>query len=260
MNEYAIASILEGLAKEYPVELVNRQLADVPRIAFHIHLALKTSKRTAVEALSLCDIGGGIGLFSLGCAALGFRRVLLIDDFSDPINQEVGDGVLDLHRRYGVEVVSRDVVSQGLQGINSNCNVITSFDSMEHWHQSPKKLLRDAIDGLDPTGSVILGVPNCVNLRKRLSVPFGIGKWSSMQEWYESTRFRGHVREPDVADLEYIAKDLRLEDVKILGRNWLGYGSPRVAIRLATRIVDFPLRLRPSLCSNIYLVGRKSTH
>ena len=43
----------------------------------------------------------------------------------------------------------------------------------------------------------MVGVPNCVNLRKRLTVPLGRGKWSPMADWYEQPSFRGHVREPD---------------------------------------------------------------
>ena len=74
-------------------------------------------------------------------------------------------------------------------------------------------------------GLFVLGVPNRVNLRKRVFVPFGYGKWSSMKDWYESPVFRGHVREPDVDDLRYIARDLHLRDWQVFGRNWLGYSS-----------------------------------
>ena len=64
-----------------------------------------------------------------------------------------------------------------------------------------------------------------MNLRKRITVPLGYGKWSRMEDWYEEDRFRGHVREPDVADLRYIGADLDLKNIEILGRNWLGYQS-----------------------------------
>jgi hypothetical protein len=95
-------------------------------------------------------------------------------------------------------------------------------------------------------------------MRKRITVPLGIGKWSSIQEWYEANKFRGHVREPDVSDLEYIANDIGLTEVKIYGRNWLGYHHKNAIIRFVTSVTDFFLQLRPSLCSDIYLVGRKS--
>jgi SAM-dependent methyltransferase len=201
-------------------------------------------------------VGGGVGLFSVGCAAAGFKRVVLIDDFRDEINRIAGDSILDLHRKRGIEVLSRDVVAQGL-GAEGPFDAVTSFDSMEHWHHSPKRLFRQIMDALRPGGLFVLGVPNCVNLRKRLTVPLGRGKWSRMADWYEPEVFRGHVREPDVDDLRYIGRDLGLENSRILGRNWLGLLSSNPLMRIATIAADRPLRLFPSLCSDIYLVGKK---
>jgi hypothetical protein len=105
-------------------------------------------------------------------------------------------------------------------------------------------------------GLFVLGVPNCVNLRKRITVPFGIGKWSHMRDWYEPAVFRGHVREPDVQDLKYIAGDMQLKNYRIIGRNWLGYSSKSRLVRKLTLFTDYLLRMRPSLCSDIYLIGR----
>jgi hypothetical protein len=79
-----------------------------------------------------------------------------------------------------------------------------------------------------------------------------------MKDWYEKPVFRGHVREPDVDDLQYIATALGLTDVAIYGRNWLGYVSRSNIIRLLTPIFDRPLRLLPTLCSDIYMVGTKA--
>ena len=77
-----------------------------------------------------------------------------------------------------------------------------------------------------------------------------------MAHWYESERFRGHVREPSVADLRYIARDMGLSRVRIIGRNWQGYAG-RPGVRALTHLADPLLKLRPSLCSNIYLLGVK---
>jgi hypothetical protein len=78
-----------------------------------------------------------------------------------------------------------------------------------------------------------------------------------MAEWYEPPVFRGHVREPDVDDLRYIAGDLGLEKTQIFGRNWLGYGHRSWVMRGLMPLADVALRLRPSVCSDIYLVGNK---
>ena len=184
--------------------------------------------------------------------------MVLIDDFQDHINKRQGETVFSLHRKYGVEVVSRDIVSAGIADLGEKFDVVTSFDSMEHWHHSPKKLFSHVMEALNPGGLFFLGVPNCVNARKRIMVPLGMGKWSTMQSWYEDEIFRAHVREPDIEDLHYIARDMGLKNVKILGRNWLGLINHRAWVRAVSPLVDYPLRLKPSLCSDIYLVGRKA--
>jgi SAM-dependent methyltransferase len=249
-----IEGILEGVARSYPSKFIEDQLGDIPRIAFNVRLAVNGDDP---RAISICDIGGGVGLFSVGCAALGMNA-LLVDDFADPVNRRVGDSIFVTHKKYGVRILSRNVITDGLADISERFDVVTSFDSMEHWHHSPKALFRLVADQLlKPGGRFVLGVPNCVNLRKRLSVPFGIGKWSRMEEWYEEPEFRGHVREPDVADLRYIALDMGLRDVEILGRNWLGHGSRSRLVRLVTRVADRPLQMFPSLCADLYMTGTR---
>jgi SAM-dependent methyltransferase len=127
---------------------------------------------------------------------------------------------------------------------------------MEHWHNSPKRLFAEVARALRPGGLFLLGVPNCVNLRKRLTVPLGVGKWSAMAEWYEEELFRGHTREPDVGDLYYIARDLGLAEVEVFGRNWAGYANRHRGVRVVTPFIDRLLQVRPTLCSDIYVCGR----
>ena len=104
-------------------------------------------------------------------------------------------------------------------------DAFTVFDTMEHWHNSPKRTFHQLMTALKPGGLFIVSAPNCVNLRKRITVPFGVGKWTAMRDWYEVEQFRSHVREPDVADLRYIAADLGLKNAQVIGRNWSGYRS-----------------------------------
>lgn len=251
MLEHKIAE----LAAQHPAEAVRRDFspAEAKRIAFHVRLVADRKGANSTVA----DLGGGIGLFSLACAAVGMR-VFLVDDFRDPVNEEAGNGVLDYHRASGVTVVSRDMIADGLGLPEHSLDAVTSFDSMEHWHASPKRLFAEVRQALRPGGLFVLGVPNCVNLRKRITVPLGLGKWSSMEDWYERERFRGHVREADVGDLRYIARDMELSKVEIRGRNWMGYQNRRPLVRAIAPMVDFPLRPFPSLCSDLYLMGINS--
>jgi len=193
-SENSLMGTLQKLLNEYPKDQIAVQRQDIPRIAFHIRLALERVSPKSRSELEILDIGDGVGLFSLGCAACGFKRTVLVDDFNDSVNHKLGDSILDIHRSHGVEIVSRDVIATGIHDIEGRFDIITSFDSMEHWHHSPKRLFHQVIEKLKRGGGgwgVILGVPNCVNTRKRVTVPLGIGKWSPIQEWYERTRSGG---------------------------------------------------------------------
>ena len=184
-------------------------------------------------------------------------RVTLIDDFGDSNNRPVAKEALRLHQKAGVRILAGDVATATFDIAPASIDVLTCFDALEHWHHNPRRILHSALAWLRPGGLLVSQTPNCVNLRKRLTVPFGIGKWSPFDNWYSEETFRGHVREPDVSDLRRIGADLRLEQIEILGRNWLGAIGRTGAVAAITRVIDKPLRLRPSLCSNIYLIGRK---
>jgi SAM-dependent methyltransferase len=252
MSRLESYSLLRDIARQYPDGMSAAQLRDVPRIAFHLKLLTER-----VPSGRVADIGGGVGLFSVGAKVLGYDSVL-VDDFRDTVNHEHGDNALAPHRKHGVEVISRDVIADGVELAPASFDAFTSFDSLEHWHHSPKPLLHQLMQALKPGGWLILGAPNCVNMRKRLTVPWGRGKWSSMQEWYEQPVFRGHVREPDVSDLRYIARDLQLTKTRIIGRNWQGRISPSTLVRTMTAIFDLPLRINPAWCADLYLLGRKA--
>jgi hypothetical protein len=103
----------------------------------------------------------------------------------------------------------------------------------------------------------VIGAPNCVNLRKRIAVPLGYGSWSTIKDWYEPDVFRGHVREPSVSDLIYIAYDIGLKRTAVLGKNWSGHYSGNRLIRIGTLVFDKILEKYPSLCSDIYIIGYK---
>jgi SAM-dependent methyltransferase len=257
-NNPGLRDTLRDLVKRYPSDMISHQAGDIPRIRFNIRIALDAIEGQSHDGIEILDLGGGIGLFSIGCAAYGMGKVVLVDDFDDPVNHKVGPSILDIHKSLGVQVVSRDIIKEGIKSLPGTFDIITTFDSMEHWHASPKRLFHEVIEKLKPGGAFVLGVPNCVNMRKRITVPFGRGKWSQMEDWYEEENFRGHVREPDVQDLLYIAKDMGLISCKIYGRNWQGYYSASPLIRLVTKFADYPLRLIPSLCADIYLVGKKA--
>jgi SAM-dependent methyltransferase len=233
----------------YPAYL---NVANIKRHAFHLDIITKRCGQN----LSICDIGGGWGAFSAGAALMGMKSIL-IDDFGDDGFFDPADIRHKMPEMIGFERISRDVVKEGLDFKSESVDVFTSFDSIEHWHHSPKAVFKEIMRALRPGGLFLIGVPNAVNLRKRLSVPLGVSNWSSIEDWYETPIFRGHIREPVVSDLSYIARDMGLVNVEIIGRNWMGYMSSNSLTRKITPIMDMSLRPFPSLCSDIYLLGRR---
>lgn len=249
-----LRSTLSAIVKQYPPG-PGTGAADAARsLSFEVYLVASQVGQGA----RVCDIGGGWGTFALGCAAWGMASVL-VDDFRDQgfLDEERMAPMRRLYAKYGVEVITRDVVSRPLDGPEQSFDAITIFDAIEHWHHSPRRLLHSIVRALKLGGLFVMATPNCVNLRKRITVPLGRGKWSAMSDWYERDVFRGHVREPNVEDLLYIARDMGLVQVAILGRNWAGHGSPSRIVRRLTACLDPVLRLKPSLCSDLYLLGRR---
>ena len=263
----APAAVRVGVSHREMVRTVNNVIAKFPeslrgqsimsdRFAFHVELI---ANRIGTD-VRVADVGSGWGTVPLACAAIGMKAVI-VDDEGDPGHSDDSAvaGMNALYAAYGVERVIQDVVANGFDFPAGSLDAVTSFDFFEHVHNSPRRFAREAVAALRPGGLFIIGVPNCVNLRKRITVPFGFGKWSSMEEWYDIDVFRGHVREPDVDDLRYIARDLGLKNVEIIGRNWKGYYTRFSLVRRLTPLADRLLRLRPSLCSDIYMVGVKAS-
>ncbi|HEX7153266.1 MAG TPA: methyltransferase domain-containing protein [Thermoanaerobaculia bacterium] len=246
---------MSSIVEQFPPELRAALHGEIPRYAFDVGVTVAHTPKGG----RVCDIGGGWGAFALGSAAAGLRAIL-VDDFGDRgFYDEATMSVMQkLYAKYGVEVISRDVVANQLDFGRHTLDTITAFDTLEHWHHSPKRLLQSVTQTLKPGGTFILATPNCVNLRKRITVPLGRGKWSAMADWYEQEVFRGHVREPDVDDLRYIARDMKLQDVRVIGRNWAGYAQ-RGPIRKLMPVIDRVLRFRPSLCSDLYMIGKTAS-
>lgn len=204
-------------------------------------------------ARSVVDLGGGLGPFPPLAAALGLRSVVC-DLFAPDLHVHY-DRLRPLVEELGVEVITGDVIDTPLPFEDGSIDAVTSFESIEHWHHSPRRLFREALRVLRPGGLVVISAPNAVNLRKRFAVPLGKTNWARFEDWYEPNFFHGHVREPTAGDMARIAEEMGLAAWTVVGRNWLGLRRDGVQ-RGVGRLLDRPLRLRPSLCSNLYLVGR----
>jgi 2-polyprenyl-3-methyl-5-hydroxy-6-metoxy-1,4-benzoquinol methylase len=240
------AQVLAEVTKDYPPPVRESQLLDVERIVYHIELVQRYGKSGG----RICDIGGGVGLFSPGCAALGYG-ITLVDHFKDEINFSSGEDVFVPHARRGVKIMSCDVIAEPLDFPENSFDVVTAFDSMEHWQHSPRRLFHMLRKALAPAGIFIIGVPKRKNLARRLTTLLGRGHRSVVRDWYNSDIFRDDVREPRVSDLRYICRDLDMAILAVIGRNWLD----RMSYPLVAKLTDPVLRMRPGLCSDLYVVA-----
>jgi 2-polyprenyl-3-methyl-5-hydroxy-6-metoxy-1,4-benzoquinol methylase len=237
---------LLALADQYPDSLQPDQRRDVSRHAFQI-------ERIYRPGAVLADLGGGIGLFSPACATLGMET-WLVDDLRDPVNERFPIDALGIHRRAGVNVLATPVLDFGRHFEDESLDVVTCFDSIEHWHHSPRPVLEQVWRVLRPGGLLFLGTPNAANARNRLTLLLGRSNWSHFEDWYYPAEFRGHVREPVLADLVRMIAELGFERRAVFGRNWVAAGGP-AGVALAA--VDRALRPFPTLCKDIYVLAAK---
>ena len=143
--------------------------------------------------------------------------------------------------------------------------MVTCFHSLEHWHHSPKRLFKEIVRTLKPGGILVIATPNAVNLRKRAFVLLGKSNLPTLNDWYNAGDpvFRGHVREPVIADLEQLMEWNGLKVSRVYGRNFIGRrskvlaGVPAPLLGFAARTSQAVLQFFPSLCSDIHVVGRK---
>ncbi len=257
-----LVETLTGIAERFPEApraaewsywgtLRNKRLW-AERTAFDIRLVVD---RIGTNG-TVCDVGGGFGLFAIGCAHLGLCSIL-VDDFLDIEERGMLAATEALLDEHGVEVRRQNILADPLGLASRSLDAVTAFHVLEHLPVSPKPLFRAMRDALRPGGVFVLAGPNNVNLRKRITVPLGKGSWSHIEDWYDSTRFRGHVREPNVADLRHVARDLSLRQAEIHGRNFLGLSHPDSVRQRLARLSDHVLRYRPTLCSDIYMVAQR---
>ena len=102
-----IKQLLEGVRADFPPPARREiRLQDIPRFAYNIAMIYGKGKR-------ILDIGGGTGLFSLGCAALSMESFLL--DAGGWVDKPAWDSLLGLYQKYGITTIIGDATSIDLQ-------------------------------------------------------------------------------------------------------------------------------------------------
>ena len=217
----------------------------------------------------IVDLGAGIYWFNPLVGAMG-PEMNLVDDYGggggvDNSNRGPAEDLLRRYREeYRFPMFEQDILKSPLPFEDSSVDAVTCFHCLEHWHSSPKRLFREITRILKPGGMLFLATPNAANIRKRITVPLGMNNWSPLDEWYEEEPvFRGHVREPILADLKNICERNGMVVEACHGRNFIGRDSqvfgkvPRVIRHTVAAVSQKILKFFPTLCSDIHVVARK---
>ncbi len=235
------------------------------------YLEIMTEHGVLGPGKHLVDLGAGLSVLGPVCKAYGMN-VTLIDDFGggggvEHGNPDSGVPLLEVfEKRLGLNIVRANFLESALPLPDSSVEVVTCFHSLEHWHHSPKRLFKEIVRILKPNGVVIIATPNAVNIRKRVFVLLGKTNLPTLKEWYEDgdPRFRGHVREPVIADLQNLMRWNGLQVAGTYGRNFIGQeskvlsGVPAPLLKFVGQSSAVLLRFFPSLCSDIHVVGKKA--
>lgn len=102
------------------------------------------------------------------------------------------------------------------KSLEGQYDMVMMNDVLEHLHHSPRDILNDLIESINPGGYLFITVPNITNLRKRLDVLRGrtnLPKYDLFY-WYPGP-WRGPTREYTRGDLEQMTKFLGMELVEL---------------------------------------------
>ena len=158
-----------------------------------------------IAALLQAQMPTGGRLLDLGCGALDKAMVYqklgyqccCADDFQDAWHRNPNNlnPVVAFAKSLGIEVYEQSEPF-AVPWENESFDIVTIINVIEHLHGTPRELLNFAGTLLKPGGLLVVGMPNSVNLRKRLSVLMGRTNYTPARGIYECEGvWRGHIRE-----------------------------------------------------------------
>jgi SAM-dependent methyltransferase len=220
------------------------------------HVVPQVARQVRAEGRPrLLDIGGGPMDKTAVFAALGFD-CSAVDDLGDPWHRR-GDNLERIQafaRARGIRFHLQDRAS-AIPFPPESFDVVTIFDVIEHLHTSPRELLNAAGAQLKTGGLLAVGMPNSVNLRKRLSVLRGRTNYPGVDQFYLSPEgWRGHVREYTLGETAHLC-----EAAGFVVESATGYEGNAYDLLKGAKLRAYLAlaRLAPSLCSALLVVARK---
>jgi SAM-dependent methyltransferase len=167
---------------------------------------------------AILDIGGARGPNCAMLSRLGRFDLHLVDRFdlsTDEINGQAGHPTRTFYQGQGVQVAACDVQSEPLPFADASFDLVTAVDLIEHFPGSAQNAFREIYRVLKPGGQLISGCPNIANLQNRLKLLFGNSIHSKIDGWYDSSVYRGHIREYSRREWKWMLDQVGFERVEL---------------------------------------------
>jgi SAM-dependent methyltransferase len=205
VTEFFINDVL----KSFPDKSRSGLLHNFDKNLFEIETIIKLINTNHIGSSKpiIADFGCGLGInliilskyFNLKC--IGIDRY---DEFEPIRDREVGskNDVIYRLESYNIKVYNENPVTFKL--IETNIDIVTSFDVIEHFNFSPLDYVNNMISSLRKDGYILIGTPNQVHIYNRIKVFFGKNIWEDFNYWVNSNTFFGHVRELTTQELKKV--------------------------------------------------------
>ena len=244
-----ITQVLNGLKKVFPFEGYIETASDFGRIlAAIVGQYLPPGSKILDFGCGPCDktaLYQRLGYECYGC-----------DDLNDDWHKE-GENREAIKRFAESEGICFFQTSNGTLPYDDEFfDGILLVDVVEHLHDSPRRLLNLLITKLKPEGFIFVGMPNSVNIRKRISVLLGRTNYPSLENFYFSKEpWRGHVREYTLRETITLFRYQNLELVYAKGANM--FAHKRIKSKLLRLLYLLTTTIFPCLSEGILVIGRK---
>jgi SAM-dependent methyltransferase len=245
MDRSRIRSLIVEVRQQFPRVLWSDFL---DKDVLHVEMAYVPNGR-------LIDLGGGYSPMSAVLARLGMD-VTVVDTFASTklYEQFSASELCDILTSFGVSLARADLreFEPATMFEPGSVDAIDCFGTILLFN--PRQLLDRCVPVLRPGGKLILEFNNSVSLLRRMRVLFGRNSTDGFQDYFfRDWRPRFWVKHEVLMLAEY----LKLSEWHVRGRNWTLYESRKKLPKWALRLADSTLRPFPSLCNDIYLIGRK---
>ena len=167
----------------------------------------------------ILDFGSGPCEKAAILARLGYQCTA-IDDLGDDWHQiaDNREKICAFAKAENVELIVADRIPSTFRP--ASFAMVMIHDVIEHFSDSPRALLLQLIELIQPGGYLYVTVPNAVNLRKRILVLAGRSNYPRYPAYFWSGDvWRGHKREYVKDDLTQLCKFLGLRPVLLRGQH-----------------------------------------